>query len=324
MKRTDALNHNNNRFKDRDVGAGTDGTVLDETWLNNVQEELAAIIETNGGTLDGGVENQIATLLNGMFSARAKYSEMQADWVMSGLAASAVGLDVTVTPGSAFYNGNLITVGASEPTLSFSVAINKASYVCLKPDGTLDVIAIASASTTGVVLTGLPLFLILSGGTQVDLIYNLVGSKVWRENKPYYYAESPTGFLTVGTGIQLDFITYLSYASAYQSGGFQIVAQGDGFLGVRVPPGISAVKVTAHVILSNAVAAYNYELAVYLNTVLAKKAKAKSIGPNDILLVAPYITVDQDSSLSFHLWHDQGGNLTTDITRCFVMIEAVK
>jgi hypothetical protein len=53
MKRTDADEHAGNLFQDENLPT-TAGTLIEETWLNNVQEELCRAIELSGQDLAGG------------------------------------------------------------------------------------------------------------------------------------------------------------------------------------------------------------------------------------------------------------------------------
>jgi len=53
MKRTDASGNVANKFYNGDPVVGTPATVVDDTWLNAVQEEIAKVIEGAGLTLDG-------------------------------------------------------------------------------------------------------------------------------------------------------------------------------------------------------------------------------------------------------------------------------
>lgn len=59
MKRTDADGNDGNLFTDGDPGVGDPATVVEETWLNNVQEEIANVVEAAGITLDGMVYTQL-------------------------------------------------------------------------------------------------------------------------------------------------------------------------------------------------------------------------------------------------------------------------
>ena len=70
MKRTDAPGSESNEFVDKNIGLGKPGTLLEQTWLNNVQEEIANLIESAGITLDGGDKTQlIEALTNGALPA---------------------------------------------------------------------------------------------------------------------------------------------------------------------------------------------------------------------------------------------------------------
>jgi len=52
------INTADGRFHDSDQF--THGTVISADWLNNIQEELAGIVEYFGGTVNGSVPNQVA------------------------------------------------------------------------------------------------------------------------------------------------------------------------------------------------------------------------------------------------------------------------
>lgn len=59
MHRIDTAGHSGNKFVDSDPAAGTPGTVVDDEWLNAVQEELANFIERNGVVLDKAKRDQL-------------------------------------------------------------------------------------------------------------------------------------------------------------------------------------------------------------------------------------------------------------------------
>lgn len=60
MKRTDAPGATvDNQFTDGDPTGGVPSTVLEQSWLNNVQEEIAHVIEEAGITLDGNDMTQL-------------------------------------------------------------------------------------------------------------------------------------------------------------------------------------------------------------------------------------------------------------------------
>lgn len=64
MHRIDAADHVANLFVDRDVGGGIPGTVIDASWLNDVQEELCNLVEDAGLTLVEGTQTQIQAAIN--------------------------------------------------------------------------------------------------------------------------------------------------------------------------------------------------------------------------------------------------------------------
>ena len=55
----DGLFHNPDQFNS--------GTVIDATWLNALQEEIAQTIEYFGGTVDPTVSNQLAKTIESVF-----------------------------------------------------------------------------------------------------------------------------------------------------------------------------------------------------------------------------------------------------------------
>ena len=66
MKRTDASGNIANHFTNGNPGSGIPATVLDETWLNNVQDEICYVIEQNGITLNGAVTTQLHAAIAAM------------------------------------------------------------------------------------------------------------------------------------------------------------------------------------------------------------------------------------------------------------------
>lgn len=66
MKRIDAPGHDGNRFVGGNPLLGVNGTIVSPDWLNNVQEELATVVEVEGGTLDGTSFDQVHQAITGM------------------------------------------------------------------------------------------------------------------------------------------------------------------------------------------------------------------------------------------------------------------
>jgi len=64
MKRTNAFGSVANKFSNGNPATSTPATIVEQTWLNNVQEELCNFIESQGITLDGGDEEQLIQALN--------------------------------------------------------------------------------------------------------------------------------------------------------------------------------------------------------------------------------------------------------------------
>lgn len=71
MKRTNASGSIANQFTDGNPTSGIPATVLEQTWLNNVQEEIAYVIEQAGITLNGAVTTQLRTAIAAMITAGA-------------------------------------------------------------------------------------------------------------------------------------------------------------------------------------------------------------------------------------------------------------
>jgi hypothetical protein len=59
MHRIDTADHVGNRFSDGDASLGKPGTVVDDDWLNAVQENICVFIEAMGLTLSKGNANQL-------------------------------------------------------------------------------------------------------------------------------------------------------------------------------------------------------------------------------------------------------------------------
>ncbi|MCJ0830742.1 hypothetical protein MN869_20305, partial [Acinetobacter sp. NIPH1876] len=71
MKRIDSINARPNvngagktGFHDNNDISGQDATYLTPDWLNHIQEELCALLEKNGRTLNSGQRDQLFQLLS--------------------------------------------------------------------------------------------------------------------------------------------------------------------------------------------------------------------------------------------------------------------
>lgn len=62
-------------FTDGNSGTGTPATDLDASFFNNIQEELAHIVEQSGETLDGSDTTQVYTALNALFGSGGTVSD---------------------------------------------------------------------------------------------------------------------------------------------------------------------------------------------------------------------------------------------------------
>lgn len=71
MKRTDADEHSSNLFQDENLPT-TAGTLIEETWLNAVQEELANTIEHVDITLSGANDEQLIEAIYALVSIRVR------------------------------------------------------------------------------------------------------------------------------------------------------------------------------------------------------------------------------------------------------------
>lgn len=66
-------------FKNSNKGAGVPATELDADLFNEWQEELAAIVEHGGGTLEPGTRNQIITKILALIAATGGITPTEAD-----------------------------------------------------------------------------------------------------------------------------------------------------------------------------------------------------------------------------------------------------
>lgn len=76
MKRTNADGHAANLFTDGNPGTGVPATVVDSSWLNNVQEELVSILTAAGVALDGGVYDQVLTSIKKLVQDGALWANL--------------------------------------------------------------------------------------------------------------------------------------------------------------------------------------------------------------------------------------------------------
>lgn len=72
------INTPDERFHDGDPFNGVEGTLVTADWLNTVQEEIAAVIEQAGLTLDPVATNQLYQAINILLVSFA-YSRAQSD-----------------------------------------------------------------------------------------------------------------------------------------------------------------------------------------------------------------------------------------------------
>ncbi len=77
MHRTDAPNHVANLFVDRDPIGGTPGTIVDDDWLNAVQEEVVYVIEQAGIVLAKGTNTQLRQAIQTMLTDSQKRIALQ-------------------------------------------------------------------------------------------------------------------------------------------------------------------------------------------------------------------------------------------------------
>lgn len=169
MKRTTADNHVDNRYVPRDEQAPTPGTTIGASEMNHIQEELATLLESFGVVLDENEESQVAALLGLEYSKRLRYSDIQFGWIVSGLTASNINLDVTIDPGFGIAEGIRAELLASEASRDFSVPINSDSFVELKGDGTIAVASVANDAQAPT-LDGLVIYKIVTDAAVITSI----------------------------------------------------------------------------------------------------------------------------------------------------------
>lgn len=133
MHRTDADGHVANLFDDGTPGV-TPGTLVEQDWLNAVQEELTHVIETLGVTLVKGTNTQLLTALRDMLATFTKGVVItQATTNGNGLAATGNGTG----KGGTFAAGTAATGGTRRDAVSIT-------------NGDLDMSGVANpTSTTG-------------------------------------------------------------------------------------------------------------------------------------------------------------------------------
>jgi hypothetical protein len=69
MHRTDASGNASNLFTDGNAGSGVPATVVDDDWLNAVQEEICNAVEADGTTLVKGTNTQLRSALAAILTA---------------------------------------------------------------------------------------------------------------------------------------------------------------------------------------------------------------------------------------------------------------
>ncbi|MEJ1402587.1 MAG: phage tail protein [Candidatus Sedimenticola sp. (ex Thyasira tokunagai)] len=69
MHRIDGPGHNNNAFTEGEPQTATPATQVTDDWLNSIQEELANVIEEDGGVLDKGDNTQLLTKIQALIAA---------------------------------------------------------------------------------------------------------------------------------------------------------------------------------------------------------------------------------------------------------------
>jgi hypothetical protein len=73
MKRVDAAGHVGNLFVEGDVGTGQPATVLDASWHNAVQEEIANVIENAGIALNPAEDDQLYQAIGTLIGQRTGF-----------------------------------------------------------------------------------------------------------------------------------------------------------------------------------------------------------------------------------------------------------
>ena len=127
MHRTDAPNHAANLFVDQDPVGGTPGTVVDDDWLNAVQEEIVYVIEQAGIVLAKGTNTQLLAAIKKVF-----------DQPYAADAGAANAYVVTLAPAiSAYVQGMAIRMKAANTNTGASTlnANGVGAAAILNPDG---------------------------------------------------------------------------------------------------------------------------------------------------------------------------------------------
>jgi hypothetical protein len=133
---TPAVGPNPNRFFTKgNPGGGIPATVVDDHWLNTVQEEICAVVVAAGLTLDKANLGQLLAAIQ-LLGAKAHthtQGSSNATWTVNHNMGSA-NHHITVRDG----NGKIIqpdwdqsTIGANTDTIVFNEAITGTAYVSL-------------------------------------------------------------------------------------------------------------------------------------------------------------------------------------------------
>lgn len=158
MKRTDAFGNDNNRFTNGNPATSTPATIVDDTWLNNVQEELCNFIESRGITLDGGDEFQLTQALGEYIGSLGDNFAQDFD--------TTTGLTFGYKAGKLRREQSIVSIVAG--TIGLTASSTNQVYLDIT-DGA-EVIA---TTTAAIPEPAVPLFEITTDGTGITLVTDL-------------------------------------------------------------------------------------------------------------------------------------------------------
>lgn len=133
MHRVDSSGSIAGAFSNGDPAQGVPGTRLEEDWLNAVQEELCAVVETCGGTLVKGTHDQVisqcvsAATANKIMRRDAAGRAKVADGSAADDIATKGQVDAAVTPASGTLTRG--TGWSEETTGSFGTVVKKSAGI---------------------------------------------------------------------------------------------------------------------------------------------------------------------------------------------------
>lgn len=156
-------------FTNGDPGIPTPPTQLDDSWFNNVQEELARCVEGSGETLDETDLHQVDDAVE-MAAVRGVMVDATASYVLRGLTFDLTGTSLTVplSAGEFVYNGRRYVITAAKLAAaaanSFLLTASRDTYFYFapadpggaSPNDRETVYVVASAVANGAAAPGTP------------------------------------------------------------------------------------------------------------------------------------------------------------------------